>query len=192
VAPTAVLCGNVHIGPECRVLFGAVLTAEGGPIRLGSTSIVMENAVIRASARHPVEIGKHVLIGPHSYLSGCIVEDHAFLATGCSIFNGAHVGRGAEVRINGIVHIRTSLLPDSVVPIGWVAVGDPAEILPTDAHERIWSTLKPLDFPRTVFGLDRAASSMIMPELTARYARALGNHREDSVRQDVIDHEACF
>jgi carbonic anhydrase/acetyltransferase-like protein (isoleucine patch superfamily) len=32
VAPTAVLCGDVRIGPDCRVLFGAVITAEDGEV----------------------------------------------------------------------------------------------------------------------------------------------------------------
>jgi hypothetical protein len=66
------------------------------------------------------------------------------------------------------------------VPIGWVAVGDPAEILPPEQHDEIWAIQEPLDFPRTVFGLERApAGETIMPELTRRYAGALGQHRHD-------------
>jgi hypothetical protein len=57
------------------------------------------------------------------YLVGCQVADHAFLATGSTIFNGASVGEGAEVRVNGTVHLRTALPAQAVVPIGWVAVG---------------------------------------------------------------------
>ena len=57
VAPTAVISGDVTIGEGCQVLHGAVLTAEGGPITLGDSVIVMENALIRASAAHPVHIG---------------------------------------------------------------------------------------------------------------------------------------
>jgi len=40
--------------------------------------------------------------------------------------------RYAEVRINAIVHIRTVLPENAVVPLGWIAVGDPAQILPPD------------------------------------------------------------
>lgn len=47
VAPTAVLCGAVRVGPGARVLFGAVLTAEDGQVSVGARSIVMENAVTR-------------------------------------------------------------------------------------------------------------------------------------------------
>jgi carbonic anhydrase/acetyltransferase-like protein (isoleucine patch superfamily) len=184
IAPTATICGDVTIGENSRVLFGAVIVAEGGPVIIGAYCIIMENAVIRAVPRHPTTIRDHVLVGPRAYLTGCTVEDYAFLATGASVFNGARIGTGAEVRINGVVHLRTTLAPDTVLPIGWIAVGDPAEILPPMDHERIWAIQEPLDFPRTVFGLERAPSEQLMPELTIRYARALAQHREDKVLEE--------
>ncbi len=125
-------------------------------------------------------IGNHVLVGPRAYLSGCSVEECVFLAAGATVFNGAHLGARAEVRINGVVHIRTRVAPDAVVPIGWVAVGDPAEILPPGEHDRIWAIQEPLDFPGTVFGLQRVPrGESLMPALTRRYARALGTHAGD-------------
>jgi carbonic anhydrase/acetyltransferase-like protein (isoleucine patch superfamily) len=182
VAPTAVICGDVTIGEDSRVLFGAVLVAEGGPVVVGAHCIIMENAVIRGVPRHPTRLGDHVLVGPRAYLTGCTVEDNVFLATGATIFNGARVGTRAEVRVNGVVHLKTTLPADATVPIGWIAVGDPAEILPPKDHERIWAIQEPLDFPGTVFGLERApAGETIMPEITRRYARALGRHQEDQI-----------
>jgi carbonic anhydrase/acetyltransferase-like protein (isoleucine patch superfamily) len=182
VAPTATICGDVTIGEKSRVLFGAVIVAEGGPVEIGAECIVMENAVIRGTRRHPTRIGNHVLVGPRAYLTGCVVEDNVFLATGTTIFNGARIGTRAEVRINGVVHLKTNLPPDAVVPIGWVAVGDPAEILPPHEHEKIWAIQEPLNFPREVFGLERAPTGeTIMPELTRRYARFLSKHLEDAI-----------
>jgi carbonic anhydrase/acetyltransferase-like protein (isoleucine patch superfamily) len=182
VAPTAVVCGDVTIGEESRILFGAVLVAEGGPVVVGAHCIIMENAVIRGVPRHPTHLGDHVLVGPRAYLTGCTVEDNVFLATGATIFNGARIGTRAEVRVNGVVHLKTTLPADATVPIGWIAVGDPAEILPPKDHERIWAIQEPLDFPGTVFGLERApAGETIMPEITRRYARALGRHQEDQI-----------
>jgi hypothetical protein len=115
-------------------------------------------------------------------LTGCTVQDNAFLATGATVFNGARIGARSEVRINGVVHLGTVLPADAVVPIGWIAVGDPAEILPPENHDRIWAIQEPLDFPRTVFGLERApAAETIMPELTRRYSKALGRHRQGQI-----------
>jgi carbonic anhydrase/acetyltransferase-like protein (isoleucine patch superfamily) len=180
VAPTATLCGHVRIGAGSRVLFGAVLTAEGGPVEIGRSCIVMENAVIRGSRRHPVKVGDHVLIGPRAYLTGCTVGDQAFLATGATVFNGAVIGAEAEVRINGVVHVRTVVPPRATVPIGWVAVGDPAAILPPDEHDPIWAIQEPLDFPREVFGLDRDQPGLGQA-LTERYAKALASHLDDRI-----------
>jgi carbonic anhydrase/acetyltransferase-like protein (isoleucine patch superfamily) len=155
VAPTAVLCGAVLVGPGARVLFGAVLTAEDGEVTVGARSVVMENAVIRGRARHPVRIGDNVLVGPHAHVNGARVDDGCFLATGTSLFPGSVAGAGSEVRIGGVVHVNTVLPPGTTVPIGWVAVGDPARVFPPDQHEQIWEVQEALDFPGTVYGLTR-------------------------------------
>lgn len=108
--------------------------------------------------------------------------NNAFLATGATIFNGAQIGTRAEVQINGVVHLKTVFPADTLLPIGWIAVGDPVEILPPKDHDRIWAIEEPLNFPRTVFGLERVpGGETIMPELTRRYAKALGRHREDQL-----------
>jgi carbonic anhydrase/acetyltransferase-like protein (isoleucine patch superfamily) len=180
IAPNAVLCGDVTIGPNCSIGFGAVLTAESGPIAIGANCVIMDTAVIRGVRGNPVHIGDNVLVGPRAYLTGCEVADNAFLATGTTVFNGARVGARAEVRINGIVHLRTRLPEDAIVPLGWIAVGDPAEILPPHEHERIWSIQQALDFPRFVFGVVRAPpGESIHPTVMPRYASRLRSHVED-------------
>jgi carbonic anhydrase/acetyltransferase-like protein (isoleucine patch superfamily) len=180
VAPTAVVCGDVTIGPGSSIGFGAVLTAESGPIAIGANCVVMDTAVLRGTRKHPLTVGDNVLIGPRASLSGCALEDNVFLATGATVFNGARIGARSEVRVNGIVHLKTVLAPDAVVPLGWIAVGDPAEILPPVQHERIWAIQEPLNFPKTVFGVERPPpGGSVMPEVMPRYARALQRHKQD-------------
>ncbi|PYN30622.1 MAG: transferase [Candidatus Rokuibacteriota bacterium] len=177
VAPNAAVCGDVLIGPGCRILFGAQLIAEGGSISIGTECIVMENAVLRSNARHSLRIGNNCLIGPHAHVVGCTIEDEVFVATGASIFHGARLGKGCEVRINGVVHLKTHVVPGDTVPIGWVAVGSPASILPPNEHEKIWEIQKPLNFPLTVYGFDRAEADMV--KITRRLSEALGSHAHD-------------
>ncbi|HEX8072017.1 MAG TPA: gamma carbonic anhydrase family protein [Pyrinomonadaceae bacterium] len=182
VAPNAVVCGDVTVGVGCRVMFGACVVAEGGAIEIGENCIVMENAVIRSTAKHPTKVGSHCLVGPHAHLVGCRLEDCVFVATGASVFHGAQLGYGAEVRIGAVVHLRTRLPAHASVPIGWVAVGDPAQILPPDRHEAIWAVQKPLDFPRFVYGVERAPEGESnMEEITRRLSEALGSHMDDHV-----------
>jgi carbonic anhydrase/acetyltransferase-like protein (isoleucine patch superfamily) len=155
VAPTAVVCGAVRIGPDARILFGAVLTAEDGHISVGARSVVMENALIRGRAEHPSIIGDDVLVGPHAHVNGARVADGCFLATGAALFPGCVAGAGSEVRIHGVVQVNTVLPPGTTVPIGWVAVGNPAQIYPPGRHEQIWAIQEALDFPGTVYGVAR-------------------------------------
>ena len=66
-------------------------------------------------------------VGPGAHVNGAVIEGGCFLATGVSLFPGARIGAGSEVRINAVVHVNSVLAPGTTVPIGWVAVGDPAE-----------------------------------------------------------------
>lgn len=178
IAPTAVISGDVEIGADCQVLHGAVITSEGGAITLGVHVIVMENALVRATAANPVHIGDHTLVGPMASVSGATVGDEVFLATGTRVFNGARIGDRCEVRINAVVHLRTVLPAATTVPIGWIAVGDPLQLLPPERHEEIWAAQRELDFPGYVFGLDRDTPDL-MVQLTERYGRSLARHAGD-------------
>jgi carbonic anhydrase/acetyltransferase-like protein (isoleucine patch superfamily) len=178
VAPTAVLCGDVRVGRECRVLFGAVLSDDGGPVELADHVVVMENALIRGRSAHPARIGPHVIVGPHAHVNGAEIGREAFIATGAALFPGARVGARAEVRIHGVVHVNTVVPDDGLVPIGWVAVGDPASILAPGRHEAIWDIQSRLDFEGTVFGLPGDKAS-VMVAATRRYADLFGAHDAD-------------
>jgi carbonic anhydrase/acetyltransferase-like protein (isoleucine patch superfamily) len=184
VAPTAVVCGDVVIGEDTRILFGAVVTAEGGSVEIGASCIVMEQAVIRGRAQQPTRVGDHVLVGPHAHVNGATIEDEAFLATGVSVFPGARVGRGSEVRINAVVHVNTVLARETTVPIGWIAVGDPAQLFSPDRHDELWPVQRDLDFPGTVFGLPREDATMTA--VTERYSALFGAHRDDQPLEDPL------
>ncbi len=182
VAPNALICGDVTIGPHARILFGAQIVAEGGSITIGTTCIIMENAVLRSTDSHSLQMGNHCLVGPHAHVVGCWIEDEVFIATGAAIFHAAHLGKGCEVRVNGIVHIKTHLEPGTTVPIGWVAVGNPATILPPHEHDQIWKIQAPLNFPLTVYGIERSEATMM--KITQRLAAALSTHANDTIVLD--------
>ena len=178
VAPSAVLVGDVRIGAGARILHGAVLTAEDGVVVVGDDTVVMENALVRGRDGHAASIGSAVMVGPHAHVNGSTVEDEAFIATGAALFPGSIIGAGAEVRINAVVQVNTVLVAGAVVPIGWVAVGDPAAILPPERHDDIWAIQRELDFTGTVYGGD---SSVGMRELMRRQSAYYGAHRDDEV-----------
>jgi carbonic anhydrase/acetyltransferase-like protein (isoleucine patch superfamily) len=138
----------------------------------------MENALVRARAAHPVELEADVLVGPHAHVNGAVVGEGCFIATGAGLFPGSRVGAGAEVRIRGVVHVNSVVEDGAVVPIGWVAVGDPAQVFPPGSHDEIWAIQEGLDFPGTVYGLSRDAPAR---ERMERQAAWFAAHRSDRV-----------
>ena len=181
VAPNAVVSGDVWIGPGARVLFGAVLTAEaGGRIELGRDVLVMEQALVRGRAGHDVMIGEGALIGPFAHVNGCRIGQSAFVATGASIFPGARMAARSALRIGAVLHVNSSLGEDDFVPIGWVAVGDPAQKFPPESHDEIWAIQKELGFVQTVMGAEPGTP---IAEALKGYADRFGAHRDDRVHE---------
>jgi carbonic anhydrase/acetyltransferase-like protein (isoleucine patch superfamily) len=176
VAPSATVCGAVVLGERARILHGAVLTAEDGEIRVGADVVVMENALVRGRARHPVQLGDAVLVGPHAHVNGATVGDEVFIATGASLFPGAVVGDGSELRINSVLHVNSRLPPGTVVPIGWIAAGDPAMLFAPGRHDELWAVQEGLDFPGTVYGATRDTP---MRTIMARQTEFYGAHTDD-------------
>jgi carbonic anhydrase/acetyltransferase-like protein (isoleucine patch superfamily) len=176
-----VLCGAVTLGERVRVLHGAVLSAEDGEIWIGDDVVIMENALVRGRSRHPVSIGNAVLIGPHTHLNGTTVEDEVFIATGASLFPGSVAARGSELRINSVLHVNSRLMPETIIPIGWIAAGNPAQLFSPDQHEELWRVQSELDFPGTVYGVPRGTP---MSTIMARQSEFYGAHRDDQ----IIDH----
>ncbi len=171
IAPSAVVTGDVTIGAESRVLHGAVLNGDLGPVVLGSHVVVMEHALLRGRDSHALTVGDAVLVGPHTHLNGTTVEDEVFVATGVSMFPGSRAGTGSELRINSVLHVNSVLEPGTVLPIGWIAAGAPAEVFSPDRHEELWAVQEPLDFPGTVYGVPRGTS---MREIMRRQCAAFG------------------
>jgi len=185
IASTAVLSGRVRIGAGSAVLHGAVLTDDGGPVEIGINTVIMEHAVVRGTRRHPVTVGDHVLAGPHSYLSGCTVGDEVFIATGAMVFNGAQMGRASSVALGGAVHIGCVVPPETRIPIGWVAVGNPARMYPPDEVDSIRVGLNEAGdevggFLPFVFGADAHADrGQQMRYAMSRYTASLGRRHSD-------------
>ena len=143
--------------------------------------VIMENALVRGRSRHPTLIGNSVLVGPHAHVNGATVEDEVFIATGASLFPGSVAGRGSELRINSVLHVNSRLAPETIIPIGWIAAGDPAQLFSPDQHEELWRVQKELDFPGTVYGVPRGTP---LRTIMARQVEFYGTHREDQ----IIDH----
>jgi carbonic anhydrase/acetyltransferase-like protein (isoleucine patch superfamily) len=183
VAPNATLVGAVRIGPRARVLYGAVLDAEGATIEVAEGCVISEHAVLRATAvgetPHPVRLGDHVFVGPHVTLLGCTLERCCYLGTGATVLQGARLGAGAVVAVGALAHAGAVLPPEMFVPPMTVAIGDPAEIFTPDRPADLAQAIKDVNFAQAAFGVahdweDRVARYERIAEVrVAEYAAHL-------------------
>jgi carbonic anhydrase/acetyltransferase-like protein (isoleucine patch superfamily) len=186
VAPTAVLVGDVRVGADCRIMYGAVLDSEGSRVEVGPTTIINEHAVLRATAvgdaEHPVVVGDHVLVGPHASLLGCTVEPCSYVATGATVLHGATVRSGANVAVGAVVHANAVVPREFFVPPNTVAVGDPLEVF-APGDEGLAEAIKAANFATSAFGVRTPFEDRInrYRASTEVRAREFGVHSGDTV-----------
>jgi carbonic anhydrase/acetyltransferase-like protein (isoleucine patch superfamily) len=160
VAPTATLVGDVRIGPRARVMYGAVLDAEGSRIEVGECAIVCEHAVLRATAAggtsRPVVLADHVFVGPHATLLGCRADRCAYVATGVTVLHAARLGTGASLAVGALVHAGAVVPDEFFLPPNMVAVGDPVRVYPPDDPAALAEAVRSAGFARLAFGVEAA------------------------------------
>jgi carbonic anhydrase/acetyltransferase-like protein (isoleucine patch superfamily) len=115
--------GDVAIGVETGIWFGAVVRADKDRIVLGNRSNVQDNAVLHTSTGHPVLVGQDVSIGHGAILHGCTIADRVLVGMGAIILNGALVGE------DSVIGAGTVVTEGAVIPPGSVVVGVPGKVI---------------------------------------------------------------
>ncbi len=123
VAPTAVLIGNVIVGPRANIWFGAVLRGDNEPIVVGEGSNIQENSVLHTDMGSPLTIGANCTIGHKAMLHGCTVADGSLIGMGATLLNGAKIGAGSLVGACALVTEGKEIPPGSLV------MGAPAKVV---------------------------------------------------------------
>lgn len=122
VADTARVVGNVKIGMNCSVWYGAVIRGDEAPIQIGRNTNVQDNCVIHADKGFDVEIGADVTIGHGSIVHGCRVGDGSLIGMGAIILNGAVIGKNCLIGAGALVTGKSN------IPDGSLVVGSPAKV----------------------------------------------------------------
>ena len=123
VADGAVIIGDVEIGPESSVWFGAVVRGDVNHIRIGARTNLQDYSVLHVtSGTHPTIVGDDVTLGHRVTLHGCTVKDRCLVGIGATVMDGAVVGEDAMVAAGSLVP------PGMVVPPGMLALGSPAKV----------------------------------------------------------------
>jgi carbonic anhydrase/acetyltransferase-like protein (isoleucine patch superfamily) len=125
VAPDAHVIGQVRLGLDVGIWFGAVLRGDNEPIEIGAGSNVQEGAMLHVDPGLPLTIGAGVTVGHHAILHGCTVGPGSLIGMGATVLNGARIGAGCLVGANALV------TEGKEFPDGSLIVGSPAKVVRT-------------------------------------------------------------
>lgn len=123
LAEGATVIGDVEIGAESSVWFGAVIRGDVHWIRIGERTNVQDLAVLHVTTgTAPLTIGSEVTVGHRAILHGCTVEDGSLIGMGAIVLDGATIGKGSLVAAGAVVSV------GSVVAPGTLVAGVPATV----------------------------------------------------------------
>jgi carbonic anhydrase/acetyltransferase-like protein (isoleucine patch superfamily) len=123
VAPGASVIGNVVLGENCSVWFGATLRGDNETISIGADSNVQDGAVLHTDPGFPMNIASEVSIGHQAMLHGCTVGEGSLIGIQAIVMNGAIIGRGCLVGAGAVITER------KVFADGTLILGAPAKIV---------------------------------------------------------------
>ena len=123
VADSAHVIGQVELGDEASVWYGATLRGDNDRLVLGPRSNVQENTVMHTDAGIGLVIGADVTIGHQAMLHGCTIGDGTLIGIQAVVLNGARIGRHCLVGAGALV------TEGKEFPDGALIVGSPAKVV---------------------------------------------------------------
>ena len=117
VAPDAHVIGNVVLGEEVGVWFGAVIRGDNEKMVIGARTNIQEGAVLHSDRGFPLTVGEGVTVGHSAIIHGCTIGDNSLIGMGATVLNGAKIGKNSIVGANALV-TEGKEFPDNSLIVG--------------------------------------------------------------------------
>ncbi|MBV8805695.1 MAG: gamma carbonic anhydrase family protein, partial [Sinobacteraceae bacterium] len=125
----ASIIGDVVLGIDTSVWFGATLRGDNARISLGARSNIQDGSVVHVDEGYPVTIGNGVVVGHRVIIHGCTIGDNSLIGMGSVLLNGCRIGRNCLVGANALITEGKEFPDNSVI------LGAPAKFVrPVDAE----------------------------------------------------------
>jgi carbonic anhydrase/acetyltransferase-like protein (isoleucine patch superfamily) len=152
VVDSAVVIGDVVLGPESSLWFHAVVRGDVERVRIGARSNVQDNATVHVTrGRWPTIVGDGVTVGHAAVLHGCTVGDHCLVGIGAIVLDGVVIepecliGAGAVVTPGTRISARSLVLGSPARPVRELSVEEVTRLHQSAAsyldHVRTYRTL---------------------------------------------------
>jgi len=122
VAPNAVMIGDVDVGENSSIWFGAVLRGDLAPIKIGPSCNLQDNVVVHSETEQGTVLQERVTVGHGAILHDCWIGRDTLIGMGAVLLDRSRIGAGCLVGAGSVVKERFE------VPDGMLVVGNPAVI----------------------------------------------------------------
>ncbi len=137
VAHNATVIGQVELGADSSVWYGATIRGDNDLITLGARSNVQEGAVLHTDDGIRLQVGDDVTIGHQAMLHGCTIGHGTLIGIQSIVLNGARIGSHCLVGAGSLV------TEGKVFPDGALIMGRPAKVVrmlePEQIERLLWS-----------------------------------------------------
>ncbi|HRI81046.1 MAG TPA: gamma carbonic anhydrase family protein [Opitutaceae bacterium] len=123
IAANATINGDVELGPQSSVFYGAVLRGDIHEIRVGEGTNIQDNAIVHLADDYGAYIGAWCTIGHAAIIHACTIGDECLIGMGATVLDGAKIGARSIVGANSLVPQRFECPPGSMV------YGSPAKVI---------------------------------------------------------------
>lgn len=119
VAPGAVVTGDVELGENVNIWYGAVLRGDSGAITVGESTNIQEHCILHEKT----QVGAYCTVGHRAVLHGCTVGEETLIGMGAIVLNGAKIGSRCMVGAGSLVTGKMD------APEGSLILGSPAKVV---------------------------------------------------------------
>lgn len=135
LAESAAVIGDVTVGDDCSIWFGAVLRADVGAIRIGDRVNIQDNAVLHATYdQSECIIGNDVSIGHGANVHGAIIGDDVIIGMGAIVMDNTVVPPGTIIAAGAVVPANQKLEPGIYAGIPARRIREGSEEILAKAH----------------------------------------------------------
>ena len=134
IAPNSTLIGDITLGDNCSVWYGAILRADADKIIVGARTNIQDGVIFHTDPGATITVGEENIIGHGAIIHGCTIGDHNLIGIRATILNGAKVGNCCIIGAHALV------TEDMVIPDYSMVLGVPGKVvktLPAEIIERM-------------------------------------------------------
>lgn len=131
IEETANVIGQVTLGSNVSIWFGAIVRGDTGSICIGDYTNVQAYSILEAGDAKNLEIGEFVTVEHHATLRGCAVGHHTLIGMHSIVSDYAVVGNYCLIEANTVIE------PHQIIPDYSVVAGTPAKVIANVTEQHV-------------------------------------------------------